>query len=291
MNPRRIVTLSLGFAPVLSVVIVLVLSVIVGCSPADEGEPASFEARTSDPDPAPERSDPPTPQETANVPGPGVSAIRVKDLIDAERYDEAETLLDSLLAKYPGDPALTIDLAVVYQSTGRAVEALGLLQEGLERDPDNYRYHVDLGRSYAGQGEFEQALEHLNRALEINPGLASVYELRGMCLMELDRWLEARTAFQAALSYDESLPVSLVSLAFLEANRGNWDAVIDLTGRVITIDSDISRAYVLRGWALAERGEFDEAERALARAAELEPGDQQVVAIRARVAQMQSATP
>jgi tetratricopeptide (TPR) repeat protein len=104
--------------------------------------------------------------------------------------------------------------------------------------------------------------------------------------MELNRWSEARTAFQAALSYDGRLPVSLVNLAFFEANTGNWDAVIDHTGRAIAIDPGIGRAYLLRGWALAERDEFDEAERALERAAELAPGDEQVAAFRARVAQM-----
>jgi tetratricopeptide (TPR) repeat protein len=69
-------------------------------------------------------------------------------------YDEAETLLTSLLAEYPGDPALTSDLVVAYQRTGRVAAAFELLQ---------------------------QALEHLNRALEIKPAVATVYELRGMC--------------------------------------------------------------------------------------------------------------
>jgi Flp pilus assembly protein TadD len=250
---------------------------ISGCSPADDGKTASNATQSSEPAP------------TSEAPSPGVRAIQVKGLIDDERYDEAETLLTSLLAEYPGDPTLTSDLVVVYRKTGRAAEAFRLLQQGLARDPNNHLYNVNMGRSYADQGEFEQALEHLNRALEIKPAVAPVYELRGICLMELNRWSEARTAFQAALSYDGRLPVSLVNLAFFEANTGNWDAVIDHTGRAIAINAGIGRAYLLRGWALAERGEFDEAERSLERAAELDPGDQQVAAIRARVAQMRSA--
>lgn len=286
-----------------AIVLLSVLLGIAGCSTVDDGKAASIEPESSDPDPAPdappaggtgrqpEREDPPPPQKTANVPGPGIKAIQVKGLIDGERYDEAETLLNALLADYPADPALTSDLVVVYQRTGRAAEAFELLQQGLERDPDNHMYNVNMGRSYADQGEFEQALEYVNRALEIKPAVATVYELRGMCLMELNRWSEARTAFQAALSYDGRLPVSLVNLAFFEANTGNWDAVIDHTGRAIAIAPGIGRAYLLRGWALAERGEFDEAERSLERAADLDPGDQQVAAIRARVVQMRSAAP
>lgn len=249
---------------------------ISGCSPDREPEPAVVEPAL------------PVVLGTTER-GIGVKAIEVKGLIDDARYDEAETLLQSLLAERPGDPALTSDLAVVYQKTGRSSEALRLLQEGLERDPDYPLYHLRIGRSYADQKEFEQAVEHLDRAIEINPALAEAHELRGKCLMLLNRVREARKAFETALANDPRLPPSLVYMALFEADTGQWDSAIDYASRAIAIDPEISRAHVLLGWALAERGEFPEAERALERAAELEPNNPQIPAIRARVAQMRSA--
>jgi tetratricopeptide (TPR) repeat protein len=56
--------------------------------------------------------------------------------------------------------------------------AADLLQEALEKAPDNATYHYHIGMVYQKQKNIADARKHLQRALEINPNAPVAGEIR-----------------------------------------------------------------------------------------------------------------
>ncbi len=72
----------------------------------------------------------------------------------------------------PADAAtlpLRDDMAVAHDELGRPEAAIALMQRSLEIAPDRYETHANLGTFYIHNGEYERGLEHIERAIEINP--------------------------------------------------------------------------------------------------------------------------
>jgi Fe-S cluster biosynthesis and repair protein YggX len=60
-----------------------------------------------------------------------------------------------------------------------------------EADPDNELGHFSLGRACLDAGDHAQAIKSFQRALELNPNIAKVYQLLATALLKQDRKPEA----------------------------------------------------------------------------------------------------
>jgi Fe-S cluster biosynthesis and repair protein YggX len=60
-----------------------------------------------------------------------------------------------------------------------------------EADPNNELGHFSLGREYLTAGQFEQAVQSLERCLEINPNISKAYQFEAQALLQLNRRDEA----------------------------------------------------------------------------------------------------
>ncbi len=229
-------------------------------------------------------------EKSAYVTGFAAELAVAKQMIESGRNEQAIALLVSLRQQRPDNPDVASTLAVAYQRSGRPEEALRALDEGLEIDPGYYPLHVNLSRYHAGRGDLDAAVRHLDRAIEIHPALATAHESRGLYLIKMGRIKEAYASFRNAVTRDPSRSVSLFNLAFIEANLKEWSIALRHIERAIAINPSSGRAHALHGWVLAERGDFDGAEEALARARALESASPQLDAIAGRVEQLRSAS-
>ena len=110
-------------------------------------------------------------------------------------------------------------------------------------------------------------------------------------MMHMQRPQEAYASFQKAIEHDATNKEALFNLAFIEANwRKEWDVALDYVEQVITLEPSWADAHILHGWVLAERGDLDEAEQALARAEKLDPESARLRTIRGRMRELRSAT-
>lgn len=83
-----------------------------------------------------------------------------------------EWRIDDRLKKLEDDPVTLVwmdDLAVAYDKVGRTDEGIAVMRQALTLDADRYETHANLGTLLAHAGRFAEGLEHLNRAVEINP--------------------------------------------------------------------------------------------------------------------------
>lgn len=73
------------------------------------------------------------------------------------------------LTERPGDVALQDDLAVAYEKVGRTDDAIALARAQLASHPDRYETHANLGTFLVHAGRLEEGVQHLSRAVAINP--------------------------------------------------------------------------------------------------------------------------
>ncbi|XAL99878.1 hypothetical protein OT109_00535 [Phycisphaeraceae bacterium D3-23] len=109
--------------------------------------------------------------------------------MERERFPEAHELIAGLFVRHSPahyewriedreqtplaqrTPADYDDIAVSYDKLGRQDEAIATIRAKMERWPDEGRYesHANLGTFHIHAGELEAGLEHIEKAIEINP--------------------------------------------------------------------------------------------------------------------------
>jgi serine/threonine protein kinase/Tfp pilus assembly protein PilF len=108
-------------------------------------------------------------------------------------------IMTELVEKYPKWKRPHFDLALYYQRHNKIDEAIAELNTALELDP-NYGYAINqLAYIYAGQRDFERALEYFRRYASISPGDANPFDSMGETLFRMGRLDEAIEKFKEAL--------------------------------------------------------------------------------------------
>lgn len=132
-------------------------------------------------------------------------------------------------------------------------QAIAFFQEADFFCPNDHRIHQGLAESFYYQKNFEEAIRHLNKGLELHP-TGSAFELRAEIFRyqkQLDKALED---FTQALSVNPESSFSLIGRAdiFLQ-NKQFDDAVSDLQ-KALQIDADNAYACILLSFARLQQG-------------------------------------
>jgi tetratricopeptide (TPR) repeat protein len=148
----------------------------------------------------------------------------------AEAHDWAGALriVDGELARVPNDLEVLAWRARLLLWSGRVEDAERLFRELTireRRDPDLF---LGLANALAREGRWEESLQALNRATEIDPKRADLRAARGRTLRALNRADEAREEFSKALALnpgDAEAKEGLLSVRreFKNELRLGWD--------------------------------------------------------------------
>jgi serine/threonine protein kinase/tetratricopeptide (TPR) repeat protein len=143
--------------------------------------------------------------------------------------------------------------SVYYMSvTGELDKAVQTDREWADSYPSDFQPHADLAALYDFEGQYEQATEQLQQALPLNPDNVIGYEDLITNLIALNRFDQARSVYQKAMSrkLDDDVPhLALYGLAFLQGNaeemaqQAAWfDGKFDLQHEILAAESD-TEAY------------------------------------------------
>lgn len=122
----------------------------------------------------------------------------------------------------------------------------------------------------ARQGQSGRSLEFAERSLEIEPKNPEGLWLKGAALFNLGRPQESLLALEAAVQGDSDRVAYLTTLARVAEHFDRIDLVARAYSRAVELDEEDSESWFQLA-AEARRGRFAEADRALARSAELNP--------------------
>ncbi len=142
-------------------------------------------------------------------------------------YAGAATQYEAALMLHPNLPFLRMDLGRAYRVLGRYDEALDQFFAVGTIDPQNALVELELGRTYETYiGNPNSALEHYERAVELDPNFATPWVRIGMIQYLQAGYPQATVAFERALSLGVDDVDVYVQLGLAYANNGQCDSAI-----------------------------------------------------------------
>ncbi|WP_152559662.1 hypothetical protein [Vibrio sp. ER1A] len=100
-----------------------------------------------------------------------------------QQYDEAKPLL---LKEWKNEPSVqvAVELAELYKTTGQDHDSIRVLSQGLEVHPTSSTLHHSLALTYWRKQQNQLAIEHMQRAHELEPDSTQYTYLLGLMLAE-----------------------------------------------------------------------------------------------------------
>ena len=182
-----------------------------------------------------------------------------------------------------GEDTLTIALekrGECHALAGRYDEALDDLNRAIELDPSRAWAIAYRGESYRLTGRYDEALDDLNRAIELDPSHAAVIASRGQTYQAMERYDEALAEYNRAVELDPSNAWAFISRGSIYEAMGRYVEALADNDRAIELDPSDGAVIASRGQTFRLAGRYDEALVDLNRAIELDPSNAWAIADR-----------
>jgi protein O-mannosyl-transferase len=186
-------------------------------------------------------------------------------------YRHEIALYEATLEKNPGCSVAHRNLAGALAERGQFDDAISHLQKAVEFEPDHADAHFHLGKLLTVRGKIEEAANHHRRALEINPANAEAHNELGFLLARLGQAEEAERHFRKGIAIKPDYMESHFNLGLTLFNRGQIDEAVVEYEKALKIKSDDAEVHYHLGNALAGRKEVAEAVAHYRKALEIKP--------------------
>ena len=194
------------------------------------------------------------------------------ELADRGWLDEAVKEFEKAIELDPEAAHAHDNLATVYAEQKRYREALAEYLTALKLEPDGATAHYNLASFLASHGG-DMAVAEYREALALEPGYQDAQLNLGLTLADQGKVAEAKEALAAAAAQDPKDALARHELAGLLMDEGDHRAAIGLLKEVVRLEPANFEAWLDLGISYAQKGFYAEAERAYARARELNAED------------------
>jgi len=163
------------------------------------------------------------------------------------------------------------------QQDPRVILQEALMRRRLEKYPSDFVAHFNLGGVLQMEGKHQEALEHYQRALVVNPASAAARNNLATSLVMVDRLDDAIRELKEALARDLGYANARFNLARALEARGDIDGAIASFVECVKDHPDDAQVRVHLSGLLIKERRYREALPHLREAARLAPGDPDVV--------------
>jgi type IV pilus assembly protein PilF len=134
------------------------------------------------------------------------------------------------------------------------------------------RIRLELASGYYEEGKTEVALDELKQVLAIDPGFGEAYNLRGLIYLRLGDQRQAEDSFRRAVLLNPRDPDAHHNYGWLQCQQGRYPEAARSFQQALAVPiySGRSRTFLAIGVCEARAGHFEDAERNLLRAYELD---------------------
>lgn len=136
--------------------------------------------------------------------------------------------------------------------------AMQLCGCALDLNSDAPDVYLLLGQALALQGRLDEAIEHWQQTVELQPDRVEAYCLQGEVWQKLEQWEEAIDAYSAALALRSNWQVHY-NLGLCLAQQQRWQKATWQFDQVISLQPTYAAAYGDRGWMKLQQGHWQDA--------------------------------
>jgi tetratricopeptide (TPR) repeat protein len=205
-------------------------------------------------------------------------------LVEIGREEDAITQLELTLDVAPQETAVLYGLGLAHLRLNRPgwremIDRLSGFPAGVPTS------HLLRGQSLIAEREYERAIEELQKAATLDPGLPKLQYSLGLAYQQLGRNKEALAAFEGELKRSPQDFLTLYYLAYLSDAEGVADAAQQYLNAAMKLAPESPEANALAGKVLFKQGKAAKAVKPLEFAASKKPADHELRYTLARVYQ------
>ena len=213
----------------------------------------------------------------------GATYIRLKS------YQEAIDALQNAIALDSDLVDAHYNLGYAYVEQGHYDEAIPHLERAITIAPNFKRAHYNLARAYRESGNLEAATHALTETLRLDPNYQRAHELansikqahynRGITYLNDERYSEAITAFQNAITLDSDFTTAHYNLGLTYLKMETYPRAVDALQKTITLDRNYKAAHHALALAYLGQQELGKARDAARETLKLDPNYQPALSL------------
>jgi tetratricopeptide (TPR) repeat protein len=163
------------------------------------------------------------------------------------------------------------NLGIARLNKGRMDEAMDHFQKALQINPDDAVACYNVGCVLLQKNKVDEAMDYFQKALQINPDNSEAHNNLGYALLQKDNVDEAMVHFQRALQINPDFEGAHNNLGMVLLQKGNVDEAMVHFQKALQINPDYAEAHNNLGVVLLQKGNVDEAITHYQKALEIKP--------------------
>jgi len=187
------------------------------------------------------------------------------------QLDKSEEIyLETILEEPENAEALKL-LGVLSCQKGKFDDGINYLEAAIEIDDQNAEYHLVLGNALLHKGDVEDGIVSLVKAGELDPGNAEVFATLGDTYQKITKFHEALTAYQRATVIEPDNIKHTICAGLCSIFTGQHETASEYLEQALEKDQSIPQIHYGLGVIQAESDNKEEAVKFMNRALELDP--------------------
>ncbi len=154
---------------------------------------------------------------------------------------------------------------------GQFQDALNAFENAIQIDPTFADAHEGKTSALCALGRYQEALTSVETALKLDPGYAASYNDKGDILYEFKSYTDALGYYEHALQLEPDNLEAYLGRATTLCSLGRYEEALSVYDRVIYLDPNIAVAYDGKAWALRQLKQYPESLALSEKALQLEP--------------------
>jgi Flp pilus assembly protein TadD len=183
------------------------------------------------------------------------------------------TLYQATLERNPESWMVHHDLGLALFQEGRIDDAVVHYEQAVRLKPNDPKYQYSLGTALLRASRLQEAVEHLREALRIVPEYPEAYNNLGSALAQMGEPQAAMRHYEAAVQLQPDFADAQLNLGGALLRAGHFEEAIDHLQRAVRLRSESPDAHNDLAVALHEAGQTEDAVEHLRQAIRLAPED------------------
>ncbi len=205
-----------------------------------------------------------------------VVLLIAKTHIKLGQIDQSTILLENLIVRDPDYILAKFYLALSTYPI-KPQRALQLIQECIQRSPNEYAYWGTLGNIHLHQKDFKQAITAYEKSIQLNPTKTTSIGNLGACYSELKQYEQAIKLFTQAISLNPNYVKGFINLAVTYSRKGQYEIAHSYYLKAMSLEPNSPHAIYGLACVYAQQDKSEEAFKYLKMTFELDPSFKQTV--------------